>query len=194
MRKKRKVVTVVLILMVCAASLFVWSGERAYACSCVNSTAKERLETHSAVFTGKVVDIGGNFISIFNSQQYKTYTLDVDTAWKGVDSRRMKVLISDMGAAACGTTLEKDQLYLIFASKDERDGKLYSSLCSFNTRLEKAEDAAEILGKGTSVSSDDFRFSSGYRSSWMIAFYAGGTIALLGLAGGWLWRRKKKQV
>lgn len=59
-------------------------GERAYACSCVNSTAKERLETHSAVFTGKVVDIGGNFISIFNSQQYKTYTLDVDTAWKGL--------------------------------------------------------------------------------------------------------------
>ncbi|PYE49622.1 hypothetical protein HUB98_10175 [Paenibacillus barcinonensis] len=186
----RNVVAVVLILMLCAASLFVWTGERAYACSCVNSTAKQRLKTHSAVFAGKVVDIGGG--SIFSSQQYKAYTLDVDTAWKGVDAKQMTILISDMGEAACGTTLEKDQMYLIFAYKDEKDGKLRSSLCSFNTRLEHAEEAAEILGKGTPVSSGDFRFSSGSQSPWMIVFYAGGTVVLLGLAGGWLWRRKRR--
>ncbi|WP_366293960.1 hypothetical protein [Paenibacillus sp. AN1007] len=187
----RRIISAVLILMLCAASLIVWSGDRAYACSCVESSVKEKLERYSAVFTGKVVKIGGD--SIFSSRQYKKYTLDVDTAWKGVDEKKMKILINNMGEDACGTTLTHNQSYLIFANQNEKDGKLYSSLCSGNLQLEQAGEAINMLGKGTPVSSVDFRGSSGYRNSWMIYLYGGGAVVILALTGGWLWRRKQRR-
>jgi hypothetical protein len=158
----------------------------------VDSNAKEKLEKYTTVFTGKVVEIGGG--SIFSSKQYKKYTLDVDTAWKGVDAKQMTILIGSMGADSCGTTLVKDQSYLIFAHQNNKDGKLHSSLCSGNLQLEQAGEAINMLGKGTPVSPDDFRNSSGYRNPWMIVLYGGGAVVLLVLLGGWLRRRKRRRI
>ncbi|WP_434749839.1 hypothetical protein [Paenibacillus amylolyticus] len=188
----RRIITTVLVLMLCATSVIVWSGERAYACSCVDSNAKEKLEMYASVFTGKVVEISGP--SIFSNEKNKKYTLDVDTAWKGVDAKKMTILISSLGEGACGTTLTKDQSYLIFANKNDKDGKLHSSLCSGNLQLEQAGEAINMLGKGTPVSSDDFKSSSGYRNPWMSALYGGGAVILLVLVGGWLWRKKRRRI
>ncbi|MGF6352233.1 hypothetical protein ABIE27_000129 [Paenibacillus sp. 4624] len=187
----RRMVATVLVLLLFAANVIVWPGERAYACSCVESSVKEKLKTNAAVFTGKVVEIGGG--SIFSSERYKKYTLDVDTAWKGVDAKKMTILINDLGEESCGTTLVKERSYLIFANQDDKDGKLYSSLCSGNLQIEQAGEAINMLGKGTPASSDDFRNGSGYRDPWMIFLYGGGAVVILTLAGGWLWRRKQRR-
>ncbi|MGQ8872534.1 hypothetical protein [Paenibacillus sp. TSA_86.1] len=188
----RIIITAVLVLILCATSVIVWPGERAYACSCVESSVQEKLETYTAVFTGKVVEISGP--SIFSNEKNKKYTLDVDTAWKGVDAKQMTVLISNLGEGACGTTLTKDLSYLIFANQNDKDGKLHSSLCSGNLQLEQAGEAINMLGKGTPVSPDDFRNSGGYRNPWMIVLYGGGTVGLLVLLGGWLRRRKRLRI
>ncbi|MEK3824859.1 hypothetical protein [Paenibacillus sp. FSL K6-1558] len=188
----RRVGPAVLVLLFFVANVMVCPGERAYACSCVESSVKEKLETYSAVFTGKVVEIGGD--SIFSSREYKKYTLDVDTTWKGVDAKKTTILINNMGEGACGITLAKDQSYLIFANQDDKDGKLYSSLCSGNLQIEQAGEAINMLGKGTPVSSDDFTdSSSGYSNPWMISLYAGGAVVILALVGGSLWRKKQRR-
>lgn len=185
-------VATVLVLLLFVANVIVWPGERAYACSCVESSAKDKLKRYSAVFTGKVVEIEGN--SIFGSKEYKKYTLDVDTTWKGVDAKKTTILVNNMGEGACGITLAKDQSYLIFANQDKKDGKLYSSLCSGNLQIEQAGEAIHMLGKGTPVSSDDFTdSSSGYRNPWMVFLYGGGAAVILALTGSWLWRRKQRR-
>ncbi|MDT0124396.1 hypothetical protein Q9R46_17180 [Paenibacillus sp. RRE4] len=188
----KRIVTVVLVLMLCATCVIVWPGERAYACSCAESSVKEKLEMHTAVFTGEVVNVGRG--SLLISGEFEAYTLDVDTAWKGVDAKQMTILISNLGGGSCGTTLTKDQSYLIFAHQDDKDGRLYSSLCSGNLKIEQAGEAINMLGKGTPVSSDDFRGGSGYHNLWMIILYGGGIILLLVLVGGSLWERKKRKV
>ncbi|CAI6078016.1 hypothetical protein PAECIP112173_02521 [Paenibacillus sp. JJ-100] len=187
----RRVVSAFLVLILCVLSLIAWPGQLVYACSCVDSNAKEKLVTYTAVFTGKVVDIGGG--SIFSTEQYKKYTLDVDTAWKGVDAKQMEILINSMGSDSCGASLVKDQSYLIFAYKNKKDGQLHSNLCSGNLPIEQAGVAIEMMGAGTPVSSDDFRGSSGYRNPWMISLYGGGSVVILALAGRWLWRKKRRK-
>ena len=49
----RRIVMTVLVLILCATSVVVWPGERAYACSCVESTVKEKLETYTAILREK---------------------------------------------------------------------------------------------------------------------------------------------
>ncbi|OAX46944.1 hypothetical protein gpAD87_02225 [Paenibacillus sp. AD87] len=177
------------LLFITAGFLLVPEG-RAYACSCVESNAQEKLKTSTSVFTGKVVKRGG--MQIFSPDRLRAYTFEVDTAWKGVSSKRMTVMGNDAGSESCGIQLEKNQSYLIFAYQNKMDDKLHTNLCSGNVSIDQAGDALKLLGAGKVVSQDDFEKTDQGRSWSFYLIIYGGVILLLVLVSGWIWRRKKR--
>ncbi|SHN78063.1 Tissue inhibitor of metalloproteinase [Paenibacillus sp. ov031] len=186
----KRLVWFALILLLVGLGYTVFPGEKAYACSCVESNAQEKLKTSTSVFTGKVVKRGGT--QIFSPDRLRAYTFEVDTAWKGVSSKRMTVMGNDAGSESCGIQLEKNQSYLIFAYKNKMDDKLHTNLCSGNVSIDQAGDALKLLGAGKVVSQDDFvKTDQGRSWSFYLIIY-GGVILLLVLVSGWIWRRKKR--
>ncbi|MGG4402449.1 hypothetical protein ABEW61_20120 [Paenibacillus amylolyticus] len=190
---KRRLVMCMLILLLVTSGLALFPGERVYACSCVESDVQERLKTNTTVFTGEVVKKG-------RSQQSKhdgllrEYTFDVDTAWKGVNAKKMKILASDGGSESCGIQFEKNQSYLIYAYQYEVDQKLHTNLCSRNVPIEQAGDDLKLLGAGKVVSKEDFGETndSGGRGGLLYLILYGGVILLAALAIVWIWKRKKR--
>lgn len=190
---KRRLVMCMLVLLLVMSGLALFPGEKVYACSCVESDVQERLKTYAAVFTGEVVNKG-------RSQQSKhdgllrEYTFDVDTAWKGVNAKKMKILASDGGSESCGIQFEKNQSYLIYAYQYEVDHKLHTNLCSRNVPIEQAGDDLKLLGAGKVVSKEDFGETTdgGGRSGPFYLILYGGFILLAALAIVWIWKRKKR--
>ncbi|WP_339297740.1 hypothetical protein MKY92_22720 [Paenibacillus sp. FSL R5-0623] len=188
---KRRLVMCMLVLLLVMSGLALFPGEKVYACSCVESDVQESLETYTTVFTGKVVKKG-------DSQQSKhdgilrEYTFDVDTAWKGVSAKKMKIVGKDGGSDSCGIQFEKNQSYLIFASLDEQDNRLHTNLCSGNVPMEQAGDDLKLLGAGKVVSKEDFGEPNEGRSGPFYLFIYGAVILLAALAVVWVWRRKKR--
>jgi len=182
-----------LILLLVTSGLALFPGEKVYACSCVESDVQKRLETYTTVFTGEVVKKG-------ESQQSKhdgllrEYTFDVDTAWKGVHAKKMKILASDGGSESCGVEFEKNQSYLIFAYQYEVDQKLHTNLCSRNVPIEQAGDDLKLLGAGKVVSKEDFGETNdgGGQSGPFYLILYGAVIVLAALAIVWIWKRKKR--
>ncbi|WP_164783339.1 hypothetical protein [Paenibacillus amylolyticus] len=189
---KRRLVMCMLILLLVTSGLALFPGEKVYACSCLESDAQKRLETYTTVFTGEVVKKGGSQIYRYNG--VREYTFDVDSAWKGVSAKKMKIVGRGGGADSCGIEFEKNQSYLIFASLDERDNRLHTNLCSGNVPIEQAGDDLKLLGAGKLVSKEDFgetKDGGGRTGPFYLILY-GGVILLAALAVLWLWRRKKR--
>ncbi|WP_145323865.1 hypothetical protein [Paenibacillus xylanexedens] len=188
---KRRLMMCMLVLLLVMSGLALFPGEKVYACSCVESDVQERLETYTTVFTGKVVKKG-------DSQQSKhdgilrEYTFDVDTAWKGVSAKKMKIVGKDGGSDSCGIQFEKNQSYLIFASLDERDNRLHTNLCSGNVPVEQAGDDLKLLGAGKVVSKEDFGEITDGRGEYFQLILYGTVILLAALAIVWIWKRKKR--
>ncbi|WP_017686895.1 hypothetical protein [Paenibacillus sp. PAMC 26794] len=190
---KRRLVMCMLILLLVTSGLALFPGEKVYACSCVESDVQKRLETYTTVFTGEVVKKG-------ESQQSKhdgllrEYTFDVDTAWKGVHAKKMKILASDGGSESCGVEFEKNQSYLIYAYQYEVDQKLHTNLCSRNVPIEQAGDDLKLLGAGKVVSKEDFGETNdgGGQSGPFYLILYGAVIVLAALAIVWIWKRKKR--
>lgn len=188
---KQRLVMCMLILLLVTSGLALFPGEKVYACSCVESDVQERLKTYAAVFTGEVVNKG-------DSQQSKhdgllrEYTFDVDTAWKGVNAKKMKILTSDGGSDSCGIQFKKNQSYLIYAYQYKVDHKLHTNLCSRNVPIEQAGDDLKLLGAGKVVSKEDFGETTDGRSEYFQLILYGGVILLAALAIVWIWKRKKR--
>ncbi|MEK3704152.1 hypothetical protein MKY87_08450 [Paenibacillus sp. FSL R7-0198] len=190
---KRRLVMCMLILLLVTSGLALFPGEKVYACSCVESDVQERLKTNTTVFTGEVVKKG-------RSQQSKhdgllrEYTFEVDTAWKGVNAKKLKILASDGGSESCGIQFEKNQSYLIYAYQYEVDHKLHTNLCSRNVPVEQAGDDLKLLGSGKVVSKEDFgevTDGGGRSGSFYLILYSA-VILLAALAIVWIWKRKKR--
>ncbi|WP_366348515.1 hypothetical protein [Paenibacillus amylolyticus] len=190
---KRRLVMFMSILLWVTSGLALFPGEKVYACSCVESNVQERLKSYATVFTGEVVKKG-------ESQQSKhdgllrEYTFDVDTAWKGVYAKKMKIIGSDGGSDSCGVEFEKNQSYLIFAYQYEVDHKLHTNLCSRNVPIEQAGDDLKLLGAGNVISKEDFGETNdgGGRSGPFYLILYGAVILLAALAVVWIWKRKKR--
>ncbi|GEM_PF-878634 len=189
---KQRLVMCMLVLLLVTSGLALFPGEKVYACSCVESNVQERLKTNATVFIGEVVKKGHSQQSK-NDGMLREYTFDVDTAWKGVDAKKMKIVGKDGGSDSCGIQFEKNQSYLIFASLDERDNRLHTNLCSGNVPIEQAGDDLKLLGAGKAVSKEDFGETSdgGRRGPFDLILY-GAVILLAALAVVWFWRRNKR--
>ncbi|MFC9709192.1 hypothetical protein ACFTRD_13680 [Paenibacillus sp. NPDC056933] len=186
----KRLVLITLVLLVISTGFTGFWEVKAYACSCVDSNAQEKLKTYTSVFTGKVVKKGGT--QIFSPDRLRAYTFEVDTAWKGVSSKRMIIMGNDAGSESCGIQFEKNQSYLIFAYQDEKGSKLHTNLCSGNVSLDQAGDALKLLGTGKVVSQNDFGETIHGQSWSLYLMIYGGLILLLVLVMGWIWRRKRR--
>lgn len=179
-----------LVLLLVTSGLALFPGEKVYACSCAGSDAQERLKTYTTVFTGEVVRKGGSQIYRYNG--VREYTFDVDSAWKGVSAKKIKIMGSDGGSASCGVEFEKNQSYLIFASLDERDNRLHTNLCSGNVPIEQAGDDLKLLGAGKVVNKEDFGETNDGQNGPLYLILSGAVVLLVGSAVVWVWRRKKR--
>ncbi|NMI06453.1 hypothetical protein HF638_20940 [Paenibacillus sp. SZ31] len=188
---KQRLLMCMMVLLLVTSGLALFPGEKVYACSCVESDVQERLKTQTTVFTGEVVNKGHSQQSK-NDGMLREYTFDVDTAWKGVSAKKMKIIGSDGGSESCGIQFEKNQSYLIFAYQNVLDHKLHTNLCSGNVPIEQAGDDLKLLGAGKVVNKEDFGETNNGRSEYYLLILYGGVILLAALAIVWIWKRKKR--
>lgn len=114
----------------------------ALACSCAPpGPPKESLDQSTAVFSGKVtaVEKEGPFGLIV--------TFAVDSAWKGVAEKTIKVGTAS-NDAMCGYSFEKGKSYLVYASVAPGAKKLQTNICSRTRSLDDAKEDLAALGEG----------------------------------------------
>ncbi|WP_145408202.1 hypothetical protein [Paenibacillus xylanexedens] len=151
--KRISFLTILIVLV--TLGFTVYPGEKAYACSCVGNTALERLESenYSAVFEGTVIEKGSR--SQLGFGEYRKYTFEAVRAWKGVNGQKVTIHSLDQGSSSCGFQFTKGETYLVFASSDEKDQTLKTTLCSGNKLISQADEDVQLLGAGEWVTEDD---------------------------------------
>jgi hypothetical protein len=121
-------------------------AEVSYACSCVGGDALVKLNRSNAVFTGKVIEVGG--ISKFDHGRLREYTFQVEQAWKGVTTNNVTIYSYDGSSASCGFSFTKGEAYLVYTNEGQ-DGRLQTNLCNGNVMLSQAEEDLNLLGPAT---------------------------------------------
>lgn len=115
-----------------------------HACSCIeNPDPVASLERAAAVFSGRVLEIEGSF----NDFGFATRTVrfDVDRAWKGVETAKLKVGTAG-DSAACGFDFVEGERYLVYTYGE--NGDLQASLCSRTANLnDVSESELAALGE-----------------------------------------------
>jgi hypothetical protein len=117
-----------------------------YACSCVGGDALVKLNRSNAVFTGKVIEVGGT--SKFDFGRLREYTFQVDQAWKGVTTNTVTIYSYDGSSASCGFSFTKGETYLVYTN-EAQDGRLQTNLCNGNVMLSQAGEDLNLLGPAT---------------------------------------------
>lgn len=100
---------------------------------------REAFDWSTAVFSGRLVSIEGNFPA--------TLTFEVLRVWKGTVTETQAVMTSSLGAGDCGYPFgELEVDYLVYA---EGDGpELWVWLCGGTVTLERAQEDLQVLGDG----------------------------------------------
>lgn len=96
----KKIILITIIVLFVVVGLTTLTDKRAFACSCVGGSVKEKLERYSVVFAGKVIKKGSTKKSQFG--ELREYTFDVHTSWKGVNSNIIKIYSYDGEEDSCG--------------------------------------------------------------------------------------------
>ncbi|WP_186438504.1 hypothetical protein [Cohnella terricola] len=148
---KRKILITIIVLLV-VIGLSTLTEKRAFACSCVGGSAKDKLESHSVVFVGKVIKKGGTIKSQIGG--LREYTFDVHKAWKGVSSNTITIYSYDGSEASCGMQFILGESYLVFSNLD-KDESLQTNYCSGNLLVSQAENEIKQLGIGTTFSAEE---------------------------------------
>jgi len=110
-----------------------------FACSCMNPGPPcEATSKSAAVFVGTVVasknaKTTGQYD--FNSREVK---FSVEESFKGLGSTEALVF-TGWGGGDCGYPFRTGQQYLVYAYKDEKDGRLGTSICSRTRQLSEAK-------------------------------------------------------
>lgn len=125
----------------------------AHACSCAGESmsSEEALRRSSAVFSGKVSEVGSlkperDGITTRVRPYLAPVTFDVNAAWKGV-SGDTAVVYGQGPGVSCGLDFEIGETYLVFASGAEtgKGSPLQTSYCSA-TRQASEETARNMFG------------------------------------------------
>jgi hypothetical protein len=72
--------------------------------------------------------------------------VEVDTAWKGIESSAVSVFTSSH-SSACGYAFKKGTSYLIYANSDDKK-RLITTICARTKGLKDAEEDVKELGEG----------------------------------------------
>lgn len=128
---------------------FAWfaTPDRAAACDFEEPPPpQEALEDATAVFTGEVQSI--EEVGDDPDDQYIEATIEVDRAWKGIDTSPV-IVETHQHEATCGFPFEEGESYLVYAYDE---GTPFTTALYHRTRhLERADEDLEALGEGTAV-------------------------------------------
>ena len=114
----------------------------AQACSCVTPFLPQAaFEASYAVFLGEVIKTRRDGQDINQGNLFATFR--VRQIWKG-DLEAEEVVMTGPNSAACGVGFQKGKRYLVYAS--QRDGHLYTHLCSRTMRADGAYTDIDALG------------------------------------------------
>jgi 5-hydroxyisourate hydrolase-like protein (transthyretin family) len=139
-----------LLTLLAALLLPALLAREARACSCGGSGApcQEYWQT-DAVFVGAVV---GESKFVVEEAGYKhtmrLVRLAVEQPLRGVEAAEVEVA-TGWGGGDCGYEFHRGMRYVVYADRDEKDGRLFTSMCT-RTRLlaEADEDLAFVRGLG----------------------------------------------
>lgn len=139
-------------LFLMVALLHCFNSE-ASACTCGggNGAPCEEFWRVDAVFTGRVT--GSSQITVgegeFKSTQ-RVVRLTVEQRFRGDVENVETEVITGWGGGDCGYEFKMGGRYIVYAYRDEKDHKLYTSICSrTRTLAEAADDLAFIRGLAT---------------------------------------------
>lgn len=186
----KRIALMVMVAAVILTGLLTWSNNPAYACSCALLDTSKKLEQSSAVFQGKVVSRGGT--QKFQHGVLRKYSLEIDQAWKGVDTKKLTLYSYDGASASCGYSFDVNQTYLVYAYMGE--GRLQTNLCSGNQLLSSAGEDLKVLGVGTEIHSDLEDSSSVVSGSTRkILLVTAVGLIVVGSASVWWVRRRRSR-
>lgn len=145
---KRKSIAFILMLAT-ATAFFMFTPERASACSCVaNPDVAEALHNSDAVFEGTITaKQGSTKLFSTSSADPVTWTFQVNEVWKGKVAPAISVK-SAFSSSSCGYEFEEGRRYLVYAS-DNGKSSLEVSLCSRTTDYGSAGADLAALGSGS---------------------------------------------
>lgn len=137
---------IIIILTAYLASPYLIDN-KAFACSCIQRTPTELVDSASAVFSGRVAKVeqipfGG-----------ERTTFDVNRLWKGIETDRIVVWTADPDGNTCGYAFQEGKEYLVYTQGDN----LEVGACSGTKLLETAGEDLDALGPGKEVKVVIFR-------------------------------------
>lgn len=114
--------------------------EQVLACSCGTRSSCEAFGDSKAVFIGEVIE-GSSPERMSDMIGLKTndlkFTLSVQESFRGAESSKQIEIYTGLGFGDCGFPFEKGKSYLVYAY--EREGKLYTSICSRSRHISRVE-------------------------------------------------------
>ena len=138
------------ILIAIAGLVHFANPDRAAACDFEEPPPpQEALEDATAVFSGEVRSIEP--VDDDPGNQFIAATIDVDRAWKGIDSTPV-VVETHQDQATCGFPFEEGESYIVYARAEGTP--LTTALYHRTQLLERADEDLEVLGEGTEVSEE----------------------------------------
>lgn len=112
------------------------------ACSCLPQPLAKKVEAAALVFEGKVLNIDyqnrnegtpdpSSRALFFNKTIYE---FELKRLWKGKEESKTITVLTNDNSAACGTTFEMYQTYIVYAYeiKDQYNKAYSTGLCQFN--------------------------------------------------------------
>lgn len=123
-----RLLRVLLAALTGAVALVVLPAAPSSACSCVQGTPQEYVDSADVVVLGTVTDRQGPPLRpVMSSGDPATYTVQVEQVFKGDVPPTAYVLSADSGASCGLEGVEEGGRYVVFA--DRSGGELWASLC-----------------------------------------------------------------
>jgi hypothetical protein len=129
---------------------------KANACSChVPGPPCEEYWYASAVFIGKVTSIASAAPIKTGEHDYHQNQIHflVEKAFRGIESVEADVF-TGRGGGDCGYRFNQGQQYLVYARRNEKDNRLYVSICSRTRLAAKAFEDLQYIGSLSSAASN----------------------------------------
>lgn len=135
-------------LAIVLISLFVVSNilsiPLTLACTCMGSSSpEEEMKNSDAIFEGIVTNT--EVESSSGILETLVATFQVTQIWKGSPSETLTIRTA-VGGSWCGFGFEKSERYLVYATINDSDSTLRTTLCSLTKRYDNASEDVSALG------------------------------------------------
>jgi hypothetical protein len=133
------------LLFICVVVASIAAIEPAQACTCsAPATTAEALKRSSAVFSGRVTEIGLSFsdrIGLTRSGSHRV-KFEILKQWKGTPSKSA-VVITRLTGEACGFPFEEKKEYLVYVVTEPKD--IQTGICTGTKNIAEAEHEMKQL-------------------------------------------------